>query len=47
MPYQGIKEIQEQRNLSQYQPAELTAIIKSMLRQIETSRSSPAIAFRP
>jgi len=40
----NLKEIREQRNLSLDQLAELTGVSKSMLRQIETGRSSPTIA---
>ena len=40
----NLREIREQRNLSLDQLAELTGVSKSMLRQIETGRSSPTIA---
>lgn len=40
----NLKEIREKRNLSFDQLAELTGVSKSMLRQIETGRSSPTIA---
>ncbi len=40
----NLKEIRLQRNLSLDQLAELTGVSKSMLRQIETGRSSPTIA---
>ena len=40
----NLKEIREQRNLSLDQLAEITGVSKSMLRQIETGRSSPTIA---
>ncbi len=40
----NLKEIREQRSLSLDQLAELTGVSKSMLRQIETGRSSPTIA---
>ncbi len=40
----NLKAIREQRNLSLDQLAELTGVSKSMLRQIETGRSSPTIA---
>jgi XRE family transcriptional regulator, regulator of sulfur utilization len=40
----NLKTIRESRNLSLDQLSELTAVSKSMLRQIETGRSSPTIA---
>ncbi len=40
----NLKEIREKRNLSLDQLADLTGVSKSMLRQIETGRSSPTIA---
>ena len=40
----NLKEIRHQRNLSLDQLAEITGVSKSMLRQIETGRSSPTIA---
>lgn len=40
----NLKAIRKQRNLSLDQLAELTGVSKSMLRQIETGRSSPTIA---
>ena len=40
----NLKKIREQRNLSLDQLAEVTGVSKSMLRQIETGRSSPTIA---
>jgi transcriptional regulator with XRE-family HTH domain len=40
----NLKAIREQRNFSLDQLAELTGVSKSMLRQIETGRSSPTIA---
>ena len=40
----NLKKIRQQRNLSLDQLAELTDVSKSMLRQIETGRSSPTIA---
>jgi transcriptional regulator with XRE-family HTH domain len=40
----NLKEIRQQRNLSLDQLADLTGVSKSMLRQIETGRSSPTIA---
>ena len=40
----NLREIREQRNLSLDQLAELTGVSKSMLRQVETGRSSPTIA---
>jgi transcriptional regulator with XRE-family HTH domain len=40
----NLKKIREQRNLSLDQLANLTGVSKSMLRQIETGRSSPTIA---
>ena len=40
----NLKKIREQRNLSLDQLAVLTGVSKSMLRQIETGRSSPTIA---
>jgi transcriptional regulator with XRE-family HTH domain len=40
----NLKEIRGQRNLSLDQLADLTGVSKSMLRQIETGRSSPTIA---
>ena len=40
----NLKNIRRQRNLSLDQLAELTGVSKSMLRQIETGRSSPTIA---
>ena len=40
----NLKGIREQRNLSLDQLAELTGVSKSMLRQIETGKSSPTIA---
>lgn len=40
----NLRELREQRNLSLDQLAELTGVSKSMLRQIETGRSSPTIA---
>ncbi len=40
----NLKKIREQRNLSLDQLADLTGVSKSMLRQIETGRSSPTIA---
>lgn len=40
----NLKTIREQRNLSLDQLSELTNVSKSMLRQIETGKSSPTIA---
>lgn len=40
----NLKGIREKRNLSLDQLSELTGVSKSMLRQIETGRSSPTIA---
>ncbi len=40
----NLKGIREQRNLTLDQLAELTGVSKSMLRQIETGKSSPTIA---
>lgn len=40
----NLKEIREHRNLSLDRLADLTGVSKSMLRQIETGRSSPTIA---
>jgi len=40
----NLKTIRNQRNLSLDQLAELTGVSKSMLRQIETGRSSPTIS---
>ena len=40
----NLKHMRSQRNLSLDQLAELTGVSKSMLRQIETGRSSPTIA---
>ena len=40
----NLKNVRKQRNLSLDQLAELTGVSKSMLRQIETGRSSPTIA---
>ena len=41
---QNLKSIREGRNLSLDQLSELTGVSKSMLRQIETGRSSPTIS---
>ncbi len=40
----NLREIRDKRNLSLDQLAQLTGVSKSMLRQIETGRSSPTIA---
>jgi len=40
----NLKRIRESRNLSLDQLSELTGVSKSMLRQVETGRSSPTIA---
>jgi transcriptional regulator with XRE-family HTH domain len=41
---QNLRALREERNLSLAKLAELTGVSKSMLRQIETGRSSPTIA---
>jgi transcriptional regulator with XRE-family HTH domain len=40
----NLKTVRESRNLSLDQLSELTGVSKSMLRQIETGKSSPTIA---
>lgn len=40
----NLKRIRESRNLSLEQLAELTSVSKSMLRQVETGKSSPSIS---
>jgi transcriptional regulator with XRE-family HTH domain len=41
---QNLRAIREERNLSLAKLSELTSVRKSMLRQIETGRSSPTVA---